>query len=293
MQVTFSLAIRNTRLFLRDKSAIFFSLMSMFIIIGLYALFLGNVQVQQVEQIIGKLDGTRWLVDAWIIAGIVAVNTVNTTMFSLTTIVNDIDNKVVKDLYTAPIKKWQIALGYIFSSWITGILMSVISIFVGQLYILLSGGEFLSLVSNLKVIGITALSVISFSSALFFMFTFINSPRTVGTIGSIVGTLVGFIAGIYIPLGALPAGVQTFMKTVPVTYSAAMYRQVFMEEPLAKVFSSERAEGISEYVKIFGVKIFWGSNEVSWFTMISILLGFSLLFYILSIIKLKYFKRFE
>ena len=293
MQVTFSLAIRNTKLFLRDKSAVFFSFLSIFIIIGLYALFLGDVQVQQIQQIIGKLDGIRWLVDSWIIAGIIAVNTVNTTMFSLTTIVNDIDSKVVKDLYTAPIKKWQIALGYILSSWITGILMSVISIVVGQIYIYSTGGEILSLVADLKVIGVTILSVISFSSILFFLFTFINSPRTVSTIGSIVGTLVGFIAGIYLPMGALPDGVQTFMKTVPVTYSAAMFRQIFMQEPLDKVFEGAPVEKINDYVQTFGVKIYWGNNEVSWFLMISILLGFSLFFYILSIIKLRYFKKFE
>ncbi|MDD2376218.1 MAG: ABC transporter permease [Clostridia bacterium] len=293
MQITISLAIRNTKLFLRDKSAVFFSFLSMFIIIGLYALFLGDVQVKQIEQIIGKLEGIRWLVDSWIIAGIIAVNTVNTTMFSLTTIVNDIDSKVVKDLYTAPIKKWQIALGYILSSWITGILMSVISIGVGQIYIYLTGGELLSLIGNLKVIGVTILSVISFSSALFFLFTFINSPRTVSTIGSIVGTLVGFIAGIYIPMGALPEGVQTIMKTVPVTYSTSMFRQIFMEEPLNKVFEGAPVEKINDYIQTFGVKIYWGNSEVSWIVMIGILLGFSLVFYILSIIKLMYFKRFE
>ena len=293
MEIVLSLAIRNTKLFLRDKSAVFFSFLSMFIIIGLYALFLGDMQVKQIEQMIGKLDGVRWLVDSWIIAGIIAINTVNTTMFSLTTIVNDINSKVVKDLYTAPIKKWQIALGYIFSSWITGVLMSVISIVIGQIYICSTGGTMLSLVADLKIIGVTILSVISFSSMLFFLFTFINSPRTVSTIGSIVGTLVGFIAGIYIPMGALPDGVQAFMKTVPVTYSAAMFRQIFMNEPLTKVFQGAPVEKVNDYVQTFGVKIYWGSNEVSWISMISILLGFALFFYILSVIKLRYFKKFE
>jgi uncharacterized membrane protein YdbT with pleckstrin-like domain len=66
-----------------------------------------------------------------------------------------------------------------------------------------------------------------------------------------------------------------------------------MEEPLAKIFPNAPVESVNEYIKTFGVKIYWGSNEVSWLIMIGILLGFTLLFYILSIIKLKYFKRFE
>lgn len=293
MKIAMLFAIRNTKLFLRDKSQVFFSLLSMFIIIGLYALFLGDVQVTQIKQMIGNLDGVRWLVDSWIIAGIVAINTVNTTMFSLTTIVNDIESKVINDLYTAPIKKWQIAAGYIVSSWITGFLMSIISLAVGAIYIFLAGGELLSLLAITKLIGITLLSVISFSSALFFIFTFINSPRTVGTIGSIVATLIGFVAGIYLPMGMLPEGIQTFMKTIPVTYTASMYRQVFMEEPLAKVFGNAPVENMNDYIKSFGVNIYWGNTEVTWSMMIGILIGFAILFYILSIIKLRYFKKFE
>ena len=34
---------RNVRLFFRDRSAVFFSLLAVLIIIGLYALFLGDV----------------------------------------------------------------------------------------------------------------------------------------------------------------------------------------------------------------------------------------------------------
>ncbi|HCD44303.1 MAG TPA: ABC transporter, partial [Lachnoclostridium sp.] len=34
---------RNLKLFFRDRSAVFFYLLSVFIIIGLYALFLGDV----------------------------------------------------------------------------------------------------------------------------------------------------------------------------------------------------------------------------------------------------------
>lgn len=293
MKIAMLFAMRNTKLFLRDKSQVFFSLLSMFIIIGLYALFLGDVQVQQIKQMVGNIDGVRWLVDSWIISGIVAINTVNTTMFSLTTIVNDIESKVINDLYTAPIKKWQIAAGYIVSSWMTGILMSVISLGIGAIYIFSAGGELLSLLAILKLIGITVLSVISASSALFLVFTFINSPRTVGTIGSIVATLIGFVAGIYLPMGMLPEGIQTFMKAVPVTYTASMYRQVFMEEPLAKVFDNASSKNMNEYIKTFGIKIYWGSNEVNWYTMIGILLVFAIIFYIMSIVKLKYFKRFE
>ncbi len=41
LQGMIGMAKRNLKLFFRDKSAVFFSLLAVFIIIGLYALFLG------------------------------------------------------------------------------------------------------------------------------------------------------------------------------------------------------------------------------------------------------------
>ena len=43
------MAKRNLKLFFRDKSAVFFSLLAVFIIIGLYALFLGDVWTGSME----------------------------------------------------------------------------------------------------------------------------------------------------------------------------------------------------------------------------------------------------
>lgn len=58
-------AKRNLKLFFRDKSAVFFSLLAVFIIIGLYALFLGDVWtggmegVAEVPGVDGHLDHVR------------------------------------------------------------------------------------------------------------------------------------------------------------------------------------------------------------------------------------------
>ena len=38
-----SFSLRNLKLFFKDRAAVFFSLLAVFILIGLYALFLGDV----------------------------------------------------------------------------------------------------------------------------------------------------------------------------------------------------------------------------------------------------------
>lgn len=53
-------AQRNLKLFFRDKSAVFFSLLAVFIIIGLYALFLGDVWTDSLSD----LANARQLMDS-------------------------------------------------------------------------------------------------------------------------------------------------------------------------------------------------------------------------------------
>ena len=53
-------AKRNLLLFFRDKTSVFFSLLAVFIIIGLYALFLGDVWISSFSD----MQGVRFLMDS-------------------------------------------------------------------------------------------------------------------------------------------------------------------------------------------------------------------------------------
>lgn len=57
---------RNLKMFFRDKSAVFFSLLTVFIIIGLYVLFLWDMHVNGMDD----MEGARFLMDSLIIAGV-------------------------------------------------------------------------------------------------------------------------------------------------------------------------------------------------------------------------------
>ena len=61
---------RNLKVFFRDKSSVFFSLLAVLIVLGLYVLFLGDQLVKSFED---KLEDPKRLMDSWIMAGILAV----------------------------------------------------------------------------------------------------------------------------------------------------------------------------------------------------------------------------
>ena len=52
-------AKRNLLVFFKDKSSVFFSLFAVFIIIGLYALFLGDMMAEQVAGLENRVKSKR------------------------------------------------------------------------------------------------------------------------------------------------------------------------------------------------------------------------------------------
>lgn len=161
-------AKRNLKLFFRDKSSVFFSLLAVLIVIGLYAFFLGNQLVNSFDNVSGiKIEGTKFLMDSWLIAGILAVTSISTTLGAFGVIVDDKAKKIEKDFRCSPVSRSSIAGGYIISAFVIGVIMSVIAFAVGELYIVASGGEILPFVSILKVLGMILLTVLAGSSMMF------------------------------------------------------------------------------------------------------------------------------
>lgn len=293
MKVLLALINRNLKVFLRNKSAVFFSFLAIIIIIALYALFLGDVQVQNIKSILNQSNITAsdesiaWLVNSWIMAGLLSVNAVTITLGTYGTIVDDIEYKTSKDFISSPIKRTHVVLGYIISSWILTISLSIIGFVAIELYIVSQGGQLLNLTEMMQTLGIIVLSVISFSSVLFFIVSFIKSANVFGTVSSIIGTLIGFLAGIYIPIGILPNAVKVLVSLFPVSYSASMLRQIFMAKPSAQVFEGAPDFAVSDYNELFGVELYLNGYELSWFFMISSLILMSIIFYILGVLRVQ------
>jgi len=285
MNTILIMAKRNVKMFFRDKASVFFSFLSVLIIIGLYALFLGDMQVKNIKAAVGDVKGIRFLIDAWIMAGIIAVNTVTLTLGAFGIMVQDESKKIMKDFLVAPIKRSSLVASYVLSSWIIGFIITIIAFIIGEAYIVFSGGELLPFISILKVIGIIALCIFSSSSMVFLLVSFIKTDSAFATLSTLIGTLIGFLAGIYVPIGVLPQAVQSFIKFVPTTHSAVLLRQVFMERPLEMVFAKAPEAITKDFTHSFGVDITFNNNTITPEIMILILLGTGLMFFAISVIR--------
>lgn len=275
-------SVRNLKVFFKDRAAVFFSLMAVFIIIGLYALFLGDVWVSGFE----GMSGVRFLMDSWIMAGLLAVTSMTTTMGAFGIMVEDKANKITKDFTASPIKNSSIVSGYIFSGVIVGIVMSLLALVLTEIYMVINGGMLLSPLAALKVLGLIVITTITNTSIVLFVVSFFKSSNAFATASSIIGTLIGFITGIYLPVGSLPEGVQLIVKCFPISHAAALFRQVMMEEPMSVTFAGAPANAVAEFEQTMGVTYEFGGAVLSPLWSVLILAATALIFFGLSMLNL-------
>lgn len=289
MAAVINLIKRNLKLFFRDRTSVFFSLLAVLIIIGLYVLFLGKMMIGGYEDLLG--DNTRFIIDSWIMAGILSVTSITTTMGALGIMVDDKTKKILKDFYAAPLKRSHLACGYLINSFIIGVIMSIIALIIAEIYILANGGKLLDVMSLLKLLGVMLISVFASSSMVFFIVTFFKSSNAFATASTVIGTLIGFLTGIYIPIGSFPSGVQTVIKIFPISHAASLYRQIMMEAPMSETFANAPAQVLTDFKEMMGVTFFFGDKELSPLINILVLVVTGAVFLFLSVISISVKKR--
>ncbi|MDR2967361.1 MAG: ABC transporter permease [Methanobacteriaceae archaeon] len=275
-----NLIIRNLKIFFRDRTAVFLSLLGVFIIFGLYILFLGEVTAESVS----NLENGRFLIDSWLVAGLLGVTSLTTTLSAFGIIVSDRTNNIMKDFKSSPLSHKSLVGSYVLSSFLVGMIMTIITLIIGELYIFINGGTFLPLFSLIKVLGIIILSVLASSAIVFLIVSFLNTLSSFSTASILIGTLSGFITAIYVPMGILPSSIQFLVKLFLISYAASLFRQIFMEVPTDKVFQNASASQVVEFNKEMGVKIFFGSHYVTPLECIIILLVTIFIFYLLGLL---------
>ncbi len=291
MKILIILVTRNIKVFMRDRMSVFFSFMSVLIIIMLYALFLRNMLLNSVTSASGNLKGISWLVDSWLMAGLIVVNSITVTLGILGLMVTDNTENKLRSFLVAPVKRSILVSGYLVSAWIIGTILTVFTFILGEIYIWINGGELLSFLQILKVLGLIILNVFSGTSIIFFFVTLIKSNGAFQTFSTILGTIIGFITGIYMPIGVLSANLQLFTKFVPATYGVALMRQAFMEKPLDNLFSGAPEKAVTSFEKFFGSQVYLGDYQFSPWLMCLILILSGFLFIGLSVLTVSRKKK--
>lgn len=264
---------RNCLVYIKDKSAVFFSLLSMLVVLMLMFFFLGDMNVNYVTELqetyggvrdsAADLENAEYLVQYWTLAGLMVVNAMTVTLTVIGTLVTDRNGNKLKSFYTAPISKLTVALSYILSAIIVGFIlcMVVFALYMGFIYLM--GGELLTMETVGKVMLGTLVNVILFSTLMYLLALFVKSSSAWGGLATIVGTFVGFLGAIYVPVGSLPEGVTGVLKCLPVLHAASVMRNFMCADALDAALAGVPEEVTTVYRQVMGIDIVWNESVLS------------------------------
>ena len=273
MEAMISLIQRNSKVFRRDKTQVFFSLLSVIIVIVLYAIFLQKMQVDAIEQVTEATPKLITMVNEWLVAGLLSMMAVTTTLGAFAIAVRDMESKATADFLTAPISRATIQMSYVLNAFIIGCLFSFVALIGCEIFIVSTGGELLSLLLA---------SVFNM-----FLVLFVSTQNAFSTLSTIVGTVLGFLCGVYVPVGVLPSFAQQLIMYFPISHTTLLLRNAFMESSIANVFDGVPTEHVESYKLNYGIIYELNGHAVSLTTSYIIILITIVLLALLSIIIFK------
>jgi len=275
---------RNIKLYYRDKVNVFLSLLSVLIIIGLFVLVLGDMMLTGWMR---DLVQAEVLMYSWLAAGVVAVAAITIATGAFDVVVGDRVKKINKGFYVSPIKRRDIASGYILGGFVVVVIMTLVVFVLWSVYIRMIGGSFLSFVGYLQILGVILLSSFLGTSIVYFIASVTKSHSAFNTIATIMGTLMGFLMGIYFPVGALPDTVQTIVKLFPPAHGGMLLRRIIMAPAMDDSFYGVPVEHVEEFREAMGMVFRLGEFEFTPVMSVMMMLGTAAVFYGLSVLNMR------
>lgn len=247
-----SLVQRNYKIFLRNKTNVFLSFLTVIIVISLYVIFLQKLQLDSIETVVPVTNEIKVMVNEWMVSGVLSITAVTTTLGVFGIYVRDLEMKANADFLTTAVSRPAIQFSYCISSLLIGFVFTLSAFICCQLFLAASGGSFFSWAENMQIIGLIGISVLLSSVLNLFIVLFVKTQSAFATVNTIIGTMIGFLCGVYVPIGVLPGFVQKIIYLFPVSHGTMLFRNIMMGDSIEKVFPSE--EAAREYMIMFGVQ---------------------------------------
>jgi multidrug/hemolysin transport system permease protein len=286
--IVIDMVTRGLRLYFRDRLRVFFSLLSALILFLLYMLFLRSLQTSSLTSILPHADSAdiSTFIDTWMFAGIIGMTTITTGLGAFGPFVDDAATGRFRDFLVSPIRRSQLVLGYLLTSFLVATAMSMVVLGVSVAYLFFVDGLLLSIGQLAVIVGEVALSCLGFAALSAFLISFIRSQGAFAALSSIVGAALGFFAGAYVPIGLFPIAVQNFINAMPFGEAATVIRQQLSEGPLATLTGGQ-AQSTAHLENFYGITASVGEWQITVGYVAAILIAMAVIFTALAAARIR------
>lgn len=261
----FELISRNHKVYTRDRMAFFMSFLSVIVLVLVYQIFLGKIQIDAIKVALNRKTistDTIQMVNYWLIAGLTTIISMTGTLGAFGTMVSDREKKLSEDFKVSPTSTMIIEVSYAIFAIFFGIILTMFScIFaIGILNGFSSLLDF-SVMDYVIIFGIVSLGTILSAAIILPVLAFIQTSSAFTILSTIVGTFIGFISGVYLSIGSVGKTLQEVMTWFPLTQINALLKQVLMKDSLTKVFDKADYSVAADYKESYGVILKNASGE--------------------------------
>ena len=251
-----ALTKRHMQVFFRDKGAVFFSLLSPLIIFLLFFLFLGASQLTSLKDSLPHVDDDKLslFLNSWVYAGIVMTTTITTGLAALGVFVADRESRRFTDFAVSPVPRWKIVTSYLLATASIATIITTIVYLAAQIYLITQGAPVPTPELAMQTVGKYLLTAFSFTALSSLVVTFIKSNAAFTSLNVIVGTGIGFLGGIYVPLGIMSVSVANVLNALPFAQAAVLLREPFVAVPLERIGEGQPAQVVERLTETYGLQ---------------------------------------
>ena len=248
---------RNRKVYTRDRLAFFMSFLSVIILILVYQVFLGQIQIDAIKEALNSdtaSTDTIQMVNYWLISGLTTIISMTSTLGAFGVMVLDKEKKLSEDFKVSPVSNFKIELSYAIFAILFGIIMTMFScIFAIGMFNGFSSLLDFSTTDYLSILGIVSMGTVLAATIILPILAFIRTSSAFTTLSTIVGTFIGFISGVYLSIGSVGESLQQVMTWFPLTQVNALLKQILMKDAISKVFDHAPSTVIMNYKESYGV----------------------------------------
>ena len=248
---------RNRKVYIRDRLAFFMSFLSVIILILVYQVFLGQIQIDAIKEALNSdtaSTDTIQMVNYWLISGLTTIISMTSTLGAFGVMVSDREKKLSEDFKVSPISNFKIELSYAIFAILFGIIMTMFScIFAIGMFNGFSSLLDFSTMDYLSILGVVSMGTVLAATIILPILAFIRTSSAFTTLSTIVGTFIGFISGVYLSIGSVGETLQQIMTWFPLTQVNALLKQILMKDAISKVFDHAPSTVIMNYKESYGV----------------------------------------
>lgn len=259
---------RNTKLFFKDKSTLFTSMIAPLILLVLFVTFLGNIYRESFQAAVENVgievadSLINGFVGGWLFSSLLAVCCVTVAFTANMISVEDKVKGRINDISISPVRNSVIAAAYYASTLIVSLFICFVALAVGFVYIAIVGW-YLSVADVFLVILDVVLLVMIGTALSSIIAFFIKSQGGMTAVVTIVSAVYGFLCGAYMPISSFTGAIRNFIMFLPGTYGTSLLHTHLMQGTLSEMsaigFPSDVVREIGDN---FDTSLFFFGNRV-------------------------------